>query len=99
MTLLIAVLWAVERLPPPTIAPLQWHPGGSDIQFVACWALLITVVVVMAGAGHLLGWWLLRRVVSWEVAKRSLLDDNGKAALFNVPVVKWYEANSRDSDA
>jgi hypothetical protein len=74
---------------------LQGRFGGNDIEFIAA-GLAIVVVLPVVLASNLLGWWLIRRVVSWEVAKRSLLGKDGKSAPLYIPIVRWYEANGRD---
>jgi hypothetical protein len=88
----LALLCVPDSLMAQAIELLQGRFGGNGIELIAGGAVLIVFL-----ASDLLGWWLIRRVVSWEVAKRSLLGKDGKSAPLYIPIVRWYEANSRDN--
>ena len=92
----LALLCVPESLMAQAVELLRGRFGGNEIELIAGGAVFIIVLPVFL-ASDLLGWWLIRRVVSWEVAKRSLLGKDGKSAPLYIPIVRWYEANSRDS--
>jgi hypothetical protein len=92
----LALLCVPDSLMAQAVELLQGRFGGNEIELIAGGAVLVVEPPVFL-ASNLLGWWLIRRVVSWEVAKRSLLGKDGKSAPLYIPIVRWYEANGRDS--
>ena len=91
----LSLLLVPESLIARVLEQLQGRFGGNEIELIAGGAVVVIVLPVFL-ASDLLGWWLIRRVVSWEVAKGSLLGKNGKSAPLYIPIVRWYEANGRD---
>jgi hypothetical protein len=92
----LALLYVRKSLMAHAVKLLQRCFGGIEIELIVDGVALIVSLPVFL-ASNLLGWWLIRRVVSWEVAKRSLLGKDGKSAPLYISIVRWYEANSRDN--
>jgi hypothetical protein len=97
MAPLIALIAMPDRAVGRVTELLQVYSKGSDLLWLAGAALLIIVIPITLGAvGSIVGWWLIRRAVSWEVAKTSLLNESGKPERLYSSIVKWYEANRDD---
>jgi len=93
-----ALLWVSEVLLGHAIELLQRHFGGNEFEIIGGGVLFVLVVpLILALAGDFLGWWLIRRVVSWEVAQQLLLDVDGNPKPGHTYIVGWYRANNRGS--
>ena len=76
---------------PDRFVVLLWrHFPGQQFEWIVG-ALFIVVFLPLLLVGYVFGWWLIRGVVSAEVAERSLAGDDGKLAPLHAWIARWYK--------